>query len=318
MPSLSPFAAHKALEWVARLANELEAKPELVDLNKHQLAHLDKLKRGIARFGLAGSNRIRFVRAAHEAGIPTTHLPGGVIQFGWGKRGRLFVSSITDKTSAIAGQQTKKKNLTSATLRVAGLPVLEFQMVRDAEQAVEIAERLGFPVVVKPSDRDQGLGVTTDLRDSQAVRRACEEPAKASKNVMVEKHLAGKCLRIHVYQWKWWTIAERVAAGVTGDGVSSVRRLVDQVNVERLRRMHAGATHMKPVEIDGEASEMLTEVWLTVDSIPEKDRRVALRRAANVSTGGEMIKVTDPIHPDNIALAERACSILRLDVGVCT
>lgn len=315
MPSLTPWAARECLVWVVQLLNELAAKPEQSELDTAKAEGLVELEVKIRRLAPPGSNNIRFIRAAHAAGIPVMCLPGGVFQYGWGKNARLFMSSITDVTPFIATSRTKQKQVTSRTLQMAGLPVPRHQLARNADQAVEIAERFGFPVVVKPSDRDQGVGVNADLRAADGVRRAFEEVAEHSKNILVEKHVAGKCYRVHAYRWRWWAITERVPAGVTGDGVSTVRQLVDLNNAERRRIAQTGMSQVKPVEFDDESREILAELGLTGESIPEQGRRIALKRAANVSTGGEMIEVAGSIHPDNIAMVERACKILHLDVA---
>src|SRR5215469_7759447 len=53
---------------------------------------------------------------------------------------------------------------------------------------------------------------------------------------------------------------------------------------------------------------------LTPASVPESGRHVALKRTANVSTGGTAIDVTDEVHPDNRAILERAATAMELSV----
>jgi acetyltransferase len=65
-------------------------------------------------------------------------------------------------------------------LRCYGLPVAEFTLARSADEAVEAAERLGYPVALKVSGptilhkTDVG-GVRLRLADAAAVRSGCEE-----------------------------------------------------------------------------------------------------------------------------------------------
>ena len=48
---------------------------------------------------------------------------------------------------------------------------------------------------------------------------------------------------------------------------------------------------------------------------PAKGEVVLLRENANLSTGGFAWDVTEKIHPDNVALAERAAAIIGLDIA---
>jgi cyanophycin synthetase len=60
---------------------------------------------------------------------------------------------------------------------------------------------------------------------------------------------------------------------------------------------------------------MLERKGYTADSVPAAGEVVPLRSTANLSTGGTATDVTDIIHPDNRAMAERAVRAVGLDVG---
>jgi acyl-CoA synthetase (NDP forming) len=73
-------------------------------------------------------------------------------------------------------------------LAAAGVPVAPHGLARDAEEAVRIAARLGYPVVVKLCSRDilhksDVGGVALDLADAQAVRDAFGRMAQAVAGV---------------------------------------------------------------------------------------------------------------------------------------
>ena len=55
------------------------------------------------------------------------------------------------------------------------------ESVRTADQAVPVAERIGYPVVVKPLDGNHGRGVCLDLQDDDAVREAFADRARSSR-----------------------------------------------------------------------------------------------------------------------------------------
>jgi hypothetical protein len=110
-----------------------------------------------------------------------------------------------------------------------------------------------------------------------------------------------------------WAI-ERVPGGVTGDGKSTVRELVERLNADP-RRGEGTHAPLKRLVLDEEASTLLRRAGLDDDSVPADGRFLRLRSAANVASGGTPVPVFDRIHPDNRCLAIRAAQALRLDLA---
>src|SRR4051794_24973298 len=108
-------------------------------------------------------------------------------------------------------------------------------------------------------------------------------------------------------------VAERIPARVVGDGVSTIRQLVDEVNRDP-RRGEGHENVMTRIRIDTLVEEFLSRDGLTPDSIPEAEQVVQLRATANLSTGGTAVDRTNEIHPDNAEIARRAALIVGLDV----
>lgn len=266
-------------------------------------------------------NTLRFVQAAVERDIPFDILPSWV-QLGWGARAERIDSSFTGHTGVIATMNARNKFKASRTLADAGLPLPTGEVVDGFERAAEVAARLGWPVVVKPLDADQGTGVVPGIRDSGSLRRAVEAAARITPgSVVVERHVAGADHRLLVVRGRLLMAVRRIPGGVTGDGVSTVARLVDRVNADP-RRGAGARSLLRRLVIDDQAIDCLSEQGLTVNSVPQEGRRIALRRTANISTGGTAVDVTADIHPDNRSLAERAARIVGLDIAgidfICT
>jgi cyanophycin synthetase len=300
-----------AFGWVIAVANlALTAAPP--DPAREQLPKLLKAMRPVGPLGI---NTLRFLQAAHEAGIPWRRVQGNVHQFGWGSRARWMDSSFTDQTTHIGSMLARDKLNAAAVLRQAGIPVPEHLQVRSADEAVKAAGRLGYPVVVKPVDLDGGAGVAAGLGQAEAVRRAYAEARKLSPAVMVEKHFEGNDYRLQVFQGEVIWASHRIPGGVIGDGRTAVAGLLAAVNAEPLRGPAGSNALLKYLKMDAEALELLAEQDLTPESVPDQDRFVRLRRAANVASGGRAIPALEQAHPDNLALAVRAAQALRLDLA---
>jgi cyanophycin synthetase len=278
------------------------------------LANLKEVLTTLKRFAPIGSNTPRFLAAAYENDIPVLPLGQEVFQYGQGRSAQWFDSTFTLRTPNIGVRLARDKQATSARLRQAGLPVPLQQAVLNADLAVEVARKIGYPVVIKPADLDGGQGVAAGLKNDEQVRKAFERAQSISKRVLIEKHVTGRDYRLTVLDSQLLWAIERQPAGVTGDGFRSVQSLVDLENSHPARGEGPHAV-LKRLQIDDEAQEMLTEQRLALSDVPKADQFVVLRRIANVATGGRPVAVNSKIHPDNAQLAVRAAEALRLDLA---
>lgn len=264
--------------------------------------------------GPKSSNTPRILSAANSLHIPITPIGPEVYQFGYGSAARWMESTFTDRTGNLSVRMARDKVWASSMLRNAGLPVPQNQLVNNADSAVEHANRIGFPVVIKPADLDGGVGVAANLDNDEEVRAAFHQAQKHSKNILVEKHIQGQDYRLTVINGKLLWAINRIPAGVTGDGVQTVAELVDRCNADPQRGDGPHAP-LKKIVLDEESRQLLDKQQLQLQTIPPQGQFVQLRRAANVATGGMPVKVLDSVHPDNAALAIRAAEVLRLDIA---
>ena len=233
---------------------------------------------------------------------------------GQGYRSRLLDSTTTDQTPVIACQNARNKPVTSEILRQFGFPVPVHKLVTSTDAAVHAAAAIGYPVVIKPADRDRGEGVAAHLNNADAVRNACAEAFRLSAMVMVEKHISGRDYRITVLNGKAIWAVERQPGSVTGDGIHSVRQLLERVNAHPDRGQDRRSP-LKKIDLDDEALELLAAAGMTADSVPAAGVMIPLRRISNVTRGGVPVPVLDIAHPDNLALAARAAQVMRLDIA---
>ena len=131
--------------------------------------------------------------------------------------------------------------------------------------------------------------------------------------MLVEKYIPGSDYRLLVVGDNLVAAARREPPLVIGDGVSSVRALVELVNSDP-QRGAGHATSLSRIRIDDIAIACLAEQNLTLDSIAGKGQRVVLRNNANLSTGGTATDVTDDVHPDLAASAVAAAQMVGLDI----
>lgn len=302
----------RALGLVAGL--DLIAPPLARSAGDGPLPGLAALTRLRARHGLGPSTRA-LVDAARRRGIPFRRLDDhSFIGFGQGCRQQRLRASITGKTSHVAVETAGNKDLTKRMLAEAGLPVPRGEVVRSADAAIEAAMRLRGPVVVKPLDGNHGRGVSIGLIGADAVRAAFVMAREHSARIIVEQQLLGRDHRALVVGGKLVALAERRPAQVVGDGETTLGRLIDRLNADP-RRGDGHEKVMTKVKIDDALNALLEREGFGLDYIAAPGQTVILRETANLSTGGEAIDRTDDVHPDNVAVIERAARVIGLDVA---
>ncbi|MES2362821.1 MAG: cyanophycin synthetase [Pseudomonadota bacterium] len=253
------------------------------------------------------------VDAAVARGIPYRRLTkGSMVQFGWGAKQRRIQAAEIDATSAVAESIAQDKDLTKKLLRAAGVPVPMGRPVADPDDAWATALQVGLPVVVKPQDGNQGKGVTVNITTREHLDVAYQAAAEYGE-VMVEKFLPGSDFRLLVVGDKLVAASRREPPQVVGDGLHTVRELVEIVNQDP-RRGEGHSTSLTKIRFDDIAVARLDVQELTPESIPAKGRRVILRNNANLSTGGTATDVTDDVHPAVAARAVAAAKMVGLHI----
>ncbi|MTW23012.1 acetate--CoA ligase family protein [Allochromatium palmeri] len=311
-PKALPFA----LNWSLQLLEGI-AQRRRIDIDKNREALAQRIG-ALKQQAPVGVNTLAFLRAAHDLRIPWRHLAQNVYQLGWGRKARWLDSSFTDETSNISSNLARDKGACLAVLRETGLPVPRHHPARTLDEALACARAIGYPVVLKPLALDGGQGVFVGLRTPEAVHKVFAEVQALSRVILVEQHIEGNDYRLQVHKGEVFWVVQRRPAYVIGDGRHSVQDLIERTNAARKTPAPAdqpGERAPLPILVGSETADWLAGQGLGMASIPVVGRRVRLRGAANVSSGGTLEPVLEQAHPDNLALAATAARLLRLDLA---
>ncbi|MGI6527220.1 MAG: cyanophycin synthetase [Caldicoprobacterales bacterium] len=266
------------------------------------------------KFGLGPSTRA-IADAALDRGIPVTRIgKGSIIQLGYGKYHKKIEGTLTDNTSCISVDMACDKTVTKELLEQAGIPVPKGGVCRTIKEAIQTAEEIGYPVVLKPVNGNQGKGVSLNIQCPEEIPEAFRIAAAFSENILVEEYINGNDYRILVVGNQVSAVSLRIPANVIGDGRHTIAQLVELKNKDERR----GEDHERPltkIKLDEISMAILKKQGYLPDSIPKKGIRVYLKMSGNLSTGGEAVDYTDRIHPDNQQIAIRAAKIIGLDIA---
>lgn len=222
-------------------------------------------------------------------------------------------ATMTSADSYITALIMENKTVTKQLLAEAGMRVPAGYEVRGIGQ---LPENAGDPsmnggIVIKPKSTNFGIGVTVLDRGFtiDEMRAAAAEALRHDRVALVEEKIEGTELRFLVIGGMVRAVLERIPAHVTGDGRSTVRRLVREKNKDP-RRGTGYAFPMEKIRLGAIEKALLKTGGLDADSIPSAGLRVFLRKNSNISTGGEGIDRTDEVHPGYFDLAIRAAAVV--------
>jgi cyanophycin synthetase len=311
-PDCYRLAVSCAASWLPRLAKQPISKSAVAQLYAAiERDFIEPLKSKVP----GGKSTFQVMRVAHQMQIPFMHLGGGVYQLGWGKHLQLIDRSATLADAAMGARVAQDKAVAALFLRRAGLPVGDHRLVKTQADALAAAQRLGWPVVVKPADRERGEGVTVHVRDDAALHAAFALAQQASKSsrILVEKHVEGVCHRLFIAHGKLLYAVKRWPRSVFGDGVRTVDALIAQA--QAIENERAPWMREPPYPRDELTLQALRQQGLDWASVPAAGRRVHLRDIESTQWGGWDEEVTHQLHPDNLAIALQAAQLLGLSVA---
>ena len=260
-----------------------------------------------------GPSTAHIVDAAIDRRIPHIRLnDGNLVQLGYGVRQRRIWTAETDQTSAIAESIASDKQLTKELLASAGVPVPEGDEVDSAEEAWRVAQDIGLPVTVKPTDANHGRGVFTDLHTREDIEKAWQAADAEGSGVLVEKFIEGDAHRLLVVGRRVVAATKGKVQTVTGDGRSTLLQLIDaQINSDP-RCGDEEEYPLEPLILDKEPISQLelARQGYTGESVPPAGQVVLIRRHGDLA-----YDVTNLVHPQVAAAAALAARVVGLDIA---
>ncbi|WP_313644761.1 N-acetylglutaminylglutamine synthetase [Pseudomonas sp.] len=217
--------------------------------------------------------------------------------------------SLSDLTTAVTMTLCQDKRLTQQALQQAGLQVPAQQLAGNADDNLAFLDEHGA-IVVKPVDGEQGQGVAVNLTSIEDVPQAVENARRFDNRVLLESFHAGHDLRIVVIGYEVVAAAIRHPAQVVGDGKHTILQLIEAQS----RRRQAATGGESRIPMDDETERTLQAAGLNYDDVLEPGRRLAVRRTANLHTGGTLEDVTERLHPVLADAAVRAARALEIPV----
>ncbi|WP_096190300.1 acylphosphatase [Evansella halocellulosilytica] len=220
-----------------------------------------------------------------------------------------FELSKGDKVTKEAFDICDDKDLTKKYLEKAGVPVPrgeKFLNDRSDDEIISYANQLGYPIVLKPVSANGGKGVFANILNEEMLRETIPyvRDELNYRDVIIETRIPGeKEYRFIVLEDKVLGAMHRIPANVVGDGVHSIRKLIQQKNEFRKKNPHLTS---RLIKIDKEVLNLVENAGYSLDSVLEEGKRLFLREQSNLSNGGDSVDVTDIVTPEMERIAIEA------------
>lgn len=163
---------------------------------------------------------------------------------------------------------------------------------RNIDAAYRHAQKLGFPVIVKPNSGSQGVGVSL-VHNKREFYNAVNAVFKRDRIVLVQQLVCRKDYRLVVLDNKVISAYERIPLNVVGNGRSTIRQLLKA----KQREFIASSRDTQIKTDDPRIAIKLQHQGIAFRSVPTNGQKVYLLDNANLSTGGDSVDVTEKVHP---------------------
>ena len=223
------------------------------------------------------------------------------------KNKKIFFEVLpTEEIAAIAKTDFDDKYEFKKILKSANLPRAEGERFRNIKPALAYAEKLGFPLAVKPNNSSLSKHVICDVRNEADLKKAICVAQIINPHFIVEKFIGGHTHRVTLVNHKMAGCCLREAPSVIGNGVHTIAELVEIKNKHPWR----GEAHQKnftlhKINLDENARSFLAKQGLFLESVLPKGTKAYLHNKIILKCGADIHDKTDEVHPDNTVLFEK-------------
>lgn len=234
-------------------------------------------------------------------------------QLGYGCNQKRIAATITSSTSYTAVEIVCDKEICRDLLKSMSVPIAEGAAIDSLDELKHLIDSLGFPLVIKPVNGNQGRGVTADITTLEQAENAFRFASTICERVLVERYIPGFDYRLLMIDGKLAAAAKRTPAHVVGDGKSSVQQLINKVNSDP-KRGEGHENVLTKIQVGPAVKNILSKKNYTLNTVLKSNEILYLDYAANLSKGGTAEDVTDHLHSDVVKVAERVSKITGLDI----
>ena len=212
-----------------------------------------------------------------------------------------------------------------ARLRQEGIPIPTHAVLKSGDYHGVMKFRQSInnsPVVIKPArETGDGDGVCIKPEGHLETLFAVFFAGSFGRQIIVEEFREGENYRLLYCRGKFLAASSRNPATVEGDGVHTIRRLIERMNQGRRKvgDIVAYCPETRPilykVPLTRETARSLAKQRYSLDSIPPRGTIVRLQDICHWLRGGHYRDVSDVISPEIIEMGRRAAHAVGIHLA---
>jgi cyanophycin synthetase len=256
-----------------------------------------------------------WAQAAERCGAQMTPLGGGMLELRRGDVRTRVWRQWVPLDDNVTVRAALDRTLVHRALAGEGLPVPANLTVRvdDLEPGLRFLEEQGEVVVKPAAGTGGGRGATAGVRTPSQLRRAAVLASRHDRELVLERQAAGHVYRFLFLDGELLDVVRRLPPHVTGDGGSDIRALVLAENRRRLDAQGRDGLPLVTANLDMVFT--LEHAGLTLGSVIESGRRLAVKTVTNQSGPADNQTVREPVAAELVDETRRAAAAVGVRVA---
>jgi D-alanine-D-alanine ligase-like ATP-grasp enzyme len=249
--------------------------------------------------------------AAEELGADIVELPGSFLEIRKGRQRTRVWNHWVMLDDAVTLRLAMDKSVVHRLLKTMGLRVPEHvEFTRDNPRRALDFLRTSNPCVVKPASSSGGSGVTGCIRRPSHFVRAKIRASRIDTRLLIERQVSGDFYRLLFLDGDLLDVVRRAPPHVTGDGHSTIERLISAENQRRIAASSGQLITLLKVDLD--CIFTLEEANLRLKSVPLPGATVRIKSVISQNSVEENETVRGPISDQLVEEARVAARVAGL------
>lgn len=182
----------------------------------------------------------------------------------------------------------KDKFITSERLSKHNIPIPAYLKIYLTSNLDNIQKQIKdadikYPIVIKPINGTFGIDVMTDIETREELSDVINLLKQKYDDAMLEEQISGDCYRIFVFNNNIIDVIKREKPYVIGDGVNSIKKLIDLRNIEQKK--------MDLMEVKNVSEIVIKKQGYNLDSVPEMDEKIYISNVINMHNGARISRI---------------------------
>jgi cyanophycin synthetase len=208
-----------------------------------------------------------------------------------GKRILIERKMSISRQSFVSRQLTRCKDITCKLLESNGLPSPRTEcFYKKSYNRVRARQQLSvlpYPIILKDAMGSNSKGIFPLVGNAEDAIKIIEKELPHYRSMVAQEMVSGKEYRVLILDEKVIGALEMIPPYARGDGVSTVRTLIQEKQQSTDRR----------TQFDEALEQILEKQNITLESIIPENEIVYIKKSSCLAEGGEMRDVTDSVHP---------------------